>query len=212
MPPRKEESVPLTTAARMLGLAPRKVGILLRANQLDEARPVAAQHGGRGRPPILITLRSIEDYARVENIVLRDVLTEAEARGRNPELSDWLTTQTALMRQLANSHIVEIDGQGETGKIWVRFFAPPSYRRKLLTYYWRQDVGKLFGARKFRIEIEDDRAHVFLRGQDDEQDRKDLARSVAAAHAVVTRELATLSTAKVKRQPKSEKKKRKSKK
>lgn len=185
---RKDEGIPLALAAKMLGYSDRTLAGLVKQGKLEEANASPAPESrGRGRPTILIKRSSVEEYARVNYRVIRNVSAE-EARGRAGALSSWLRTNTRLLGRVKAARIIEIDGQGERGKVWVRFVISGTNRRKSLTYFWRQDAGQVFGARKFRIEFGREGASVYLRSHDEEEDRVDLVRCVSAAVAAVERE------------------------
>ncbi len=183
----KEKYVPLIQAAKMLNCSVRKVATLVRQNKLEgftDPRPRTE----RGRPQLVVTKSSLESYAASHSIILREPDTE-DQRGRARKLSEWLNESPALIARLRKARIIEIDGQATNGQVWVRFSSLFN-RREILCCFWRQDTGHIFGARSFRIELEEAiaRAHVFVRSHDDELDRIEIKRCFAAAVASVERE------------------------
>lgn len=190
MAARKLDAIPLPLAAQMLGYTDRTLAGLIRQGKLKSVT-APPPYKGRGRPPILVLRSSIEEYAHGKRRVLRE-LSPAELRGRNNYLSQLLAKQPKTLERLREAGISEIDGTGARGQVWVRFHPSHARGHTLLATFWRRDVGGIFGARKFSIELGGAGVNVFIRSHDDESDRAELARCIKASLLAVEREEARL--------------------
>lgn len=182
----KEEAIPLPQGARMIGYTTRAMALLVKQGKIESV-PAPEPPSGPGRPPIYVSRGSVEEWASFKGRVVREI-TADEAKGRNASLSNWLSGESRLMGRIRRAGIFEIDGQGERGKVWIRFYPAHTKRQQALSHFWRVDADGVFGSRKFRLTFKEKGADVFVRGHDEREDRLHLARCVTAAVAAVERE------------------------